>query len=243
LGFKRFAILLLKYGLLVVALGITAVVSALTTMRVVLRSQEVTVPALVGKRVPEAGVLASRQKLSLRVEGRRNDPKVPAEHVVEQDPPSGATLKTQRSIRVWVSLGPRRLEVPAVIGESLRGARLSLEQAGVPVGRVLEARDAAEEGTVLQQHPSPGPTEELAESGAALLVSRGPAREYVMPDLIGRRAGPVMEALKRAGLKVGDVRQRAYPGVEGGIILRQVPASGYRVNPNTAIVLDVSQAQ
>ena len=243
MGLKRFAILLLKYGLLAAGLAVTAVLSALTTMRVVLRTQEVQVPALVGKRVPDAGSLAAQHKLSLRVEGRRNDPKVPVDHVVEQDPAAGATLKTQRSVRIWVSLGPRRLEVPAVAGESLRGGRLALEEAGIPVGRVLEARDPSEEVTILQQHPLPGLTETMAEAGATLLVSTGPGRDYVMPDLIGRPVGPALSLLKRAGLKVSDVRHKPYPGVETGIILRQVPASGYRVNAQTAIALDVSQAQ
>ena len=41
LSVKRFAVLLLKYGLLMLALLVTAVLSAVTTMRVVLTSQEV----------------------------------------------------------------------------------------------------------------------------------------------------------------------------------------------------------
>ena len=76
LSIKRFAIALVKYGLLAVALVVTAGLSALTTMRVVLRTQEVVVPSLVGKPLPEAGALAARRRLVLRVEGRRNDPKL-----------------------------------------------------------------------------------------------------------------------------------------------------------------------
>lgn len=242
LSVKRFAVLLLKYGLLMLALLVTAALSAVTTMRVVLTSQEVVVPSLVGKRVPEAGPLAARHRLLLRVEGRRHDPKVPADRVVAQEPPAGATLKSQRSIRVWVSLGPRRITVPAVVGESVRGGRLSLEQAAVPVGRVVEANDASEEGTILMQHPPPGETETLGQEGASLLVSRGPfGREYLMPDLIGRRAGQALDALRLAGLKVGEVRYRVYPGVPAGVVLRQEPAAGHRVNPRTALALDVSK--
>ncbi|PYQ06442.1 MAG: hypothetical protein DMF82_06265 [Acidobacteria bacterium] len=76
---KSFAVLLLKYGSLVLALLVTAALSAMTTMRVVLRSQDVVVPSLVGRRVPEAGPLAARHRLLLRVEGRRHDPRVPAD--------------------------------------------------------------------------------------------------------------------------------------------------------------------
>ncbi len=89
MAIRRFAILLLKYGLLAVALAITAGLSALTTMRVVLKAQEVSVPSLVGRRVPDAGNLAARHRLLLRIEGKRNDPRVAADLIVEQDPKPG----------------------------------------------------------------------------------------------------------------------------------------------------------
>jgi eukaryotic-like serine/threonine-protein kinase len=243
LSVKRLAIALVKYGLLAVALLVTAGLSAITTMRVVLRAQEVVVPSLVGKPLPEAGTLAARRRLVLRVEGRRNDPKVGRDLIVEQEPAAGAGIKRQRSIRVWVSLGPRRLMVPKVEGESVRSGRLLLDQAQVPVGRVIEVNDAAEEGTILQQHPAMGETDTLAAEGASLLVSRGPGnREFLMPDLIGRPALEVLETMRTAGLKVTEVRYRTYPGVAAGLVLRQAPLSGYRVSPQTAISLDVSQS-
>jgi eukaryotic-like serine/threonine-protein kinase len=186
--------------------------------------------------------VAAQHRLLLRVEGKRNDPKVPAELIVGQEPAPGATLKRQRSIRVWVSLGPQRLRVPSVVGESLRGGRLSLEEAQVPVGRVVEVNDAAAEGTILMQHPPAGETESLSAGGASLLVSRGPGnRDFVMPDLIGRPASDVLDALRLAGLKVGEVRYRNYPGVPAGVILRQVPSAGYRVSAQSAVTLDISK--
>jgi len=243
LSIKRFAIALVKYGLLGVALVVTAGLSALTTMRVVLRQQEVVVPSLVGKALPEAGALAARGRLVLRVEGRRNDPKVGRDLIVEQEPAAGAGIKRQRSVRVWVSLGPRRLQVPTVEGESVRSGRLLLEQAQVPVGRIIEVSDVAEEGTILQQHPGAGETDTLAAEGASLLVSRGPGnRQFVMPDLIGRPALTVLETLRAAGLKVTEVRYRTYPGAAAGLVLRQAPMAGYRVSPQTSISLDVSQS-
>ena len=243
MSIKRFAIALVKYGLLAVALVVTAGLSALTTMRVVLRTQEVVVPSLVGKPLTEAGALVARRRLVLRVEGRRNDPKLGRDLIVEQEPAPGAGIKRQRSIRVWVSLGPRRLTIPKVEGESVRSGRLLLDQAQVPVGRVIEVNDVAEEGTILQQHPPMGETDSLSAEGASLLVSRGPGnREFVMPDLIGRPALTVLETLRAAGLKVTEVRYRPYPGVAAGLVLRQAPLSGYRVSPQTAISLDVSQS-
>jgi len=228
-------------ALLAVALVSTLASSALVTMRVVLASRDVAVPPLAGHAVADAGALAAQRGLSIRIEGRRHDAAVPAEHVVAQEPPPGSTLKAHRAVRVWVSLGPRRANVPAVEGGTVRTGRIALEQAGVSVARVVEIEDRAPEGTVLVQRPPPGEAD-LSAGGASLLVSRGPGgASYLMPDLIGRDASAVLRALQAAGLKVSDVRYRTYPGVEPGIVLRQTPPAGYPVSPRGAVLLDVSK--
>lgn len=243
MSLKRFAVRLLEYGLLALGLVAAAGLSALVTMRAVLLSQEVKVPSLVGRSVPDAGAVAARHRLQVRVEGKRNDPRVPIDSVIAQEPPAGATLKTGRSIRLWLSLGPKRISVPAVEGETLRTGRLTLEQAQVPVGRVVEVADRAPAGTILMQRPAPGEADEVP-GGASLLVSLGQAApEYVMPDLIGRLAAEVVPALQGAGLQVAPVRERSYPGAAPGIVLRQVPPAGYRINALTPLTLDVSRAE
>jgi len=242
LTIRRFATLLLKNGLLAVALLLTAGASALVTMRAVLTSQEVVVPSLLEKRIPEAGALSSRAGLLVRVEGKRNDPRVPPDRIVAQEPQAGARLKAHRSIRVWLSLGPRRQRVPAVEGQSVRTARITLDQVQVAVVRVAGVEDPAEEGTILVQRPAAGDVESIGD-GVSLLVSRGPGgRDYIMPDLIGRKAEDVLDGLRLAGLKVADIRYRIYPGLAPGIVLHQTPAAGHRVSPRSTVSLDVSKA-
>jgi eukaryotic-like serine/threonine-protein kinase len=242
LTIKRVAVLLLKNGLLLLGLAATALTSAALAIWTVRTSRDVVVPSLVAKRVSEAGALTASAGLLVRVEGRRNDPRIPPDRIVAQEPAPGSTLKTRRSIRVWVSLGPKRQKVPAVEGQSVRAARLLFDAAQVPIARVAEIDDSADEGVVLSQRPAPGEVESVGD-GVSLLVSRGPAgRDYVMPDLIGRRADDVVDGLRRAGLKVADVRYRAYPGLASGIVLRQAPLAGHRVSPRSSVSLDISKA-
>jgi serine/threonine-protein kinase len=240
---KRFAVIVLKNTALFVGLLLTAALAAITTMRVVLDSQEVVVPSLLQKRGPEAKAIAMRQGLDLRVEGRRYHATIPAGRILAQEPNAGSRLKSQRSIRVWLSLGPRRLTLPAVEGQTLRTGRLRLEQASIPVGRVVEVDDASPEGTILVQSPPAGEADPDFEA-VSLLVSRGRwGVDYVMPDLIGRKAEDVLDNLNRAGLKVVDVRYRSYPGVAPGIVLKQLPLAGYRVSQQASVSLDVSRAE
>lgn len=225
------------------ALLTTVAISAAFTMRVVLSVRDVAVPALVGRALREAGSQAGRRGLEIRVEGRRHDPDVPADHILAQEPPPGATLKAHRSVRVWVSLGSRRINVPPVEGQSARTARIALEQAGLPVAHVVEVASSAAEGTVLVQRPAAGETDS-ASAEASLLVSRGAGRgSFVMPDLIGRGADNVIAWLNASGFKVTDVRYRSYPGAAPGIVLRQLPPAGHPVNRRTPLSLDVSRAQ
>jgi beta-lactam-binding protein with PASTA domain len=233
----------LRNALLGLGLLATAGMSAVLTMRSVLTAQDVVVPNLVGRNLTESFGLAAEQRLSVKVEGRRHDPQVAAERVAAQEPPGTSLLKTGRTVRVWVSLGPLRIIVPAVEGTSLRSARLTLEQAHVTIGRVVEVEDPAEEGTILVQHPAAGEAGSAVD-GVSLLVSRGPRNaDYLMPDLIGRPAHSVLDRLRAAGLKVAEVRYRTYPGVAPGIVLRQIPAAGHRVSTRGSVSLDISKAE
>ena len=88
-----------KLLLLAGSLVATFFVFAAIAMRVAVRALEVRVPELAGKPVEEARTLASDLGLVVRVdESRRPDPKVPAGHVLGQDPPAGSNARRQRGI-------------------------------------------------------------------------------------------------------------------------------------------------
>jgi beta-lactam-binding protein with PASTA domain len=112
---------------------------------------------------------------------------------------------------------------------------------GVPIRRIIEAPSAVDEDTVLVQVPEAGVVENLAE-GVLLVVARnGSLRDYVMPDLIGKSIGEVSHAFESRGFVPPQVRYKSYPGLTRGTILSQSPLAGYRLNPRTAVVFEVSQ--
>ena len=91
-----------------------------------------------GKTVNEARTVLAEAGLNLRVEeGRRVDPKVPAGQVLAQEPRPGVRTRGERSIKVWISAGPRAMVIPALIGESERTAQLRLQQEGLGTDRSL----------------------------------------------------------------------------------------------------------
>lgn len=229
-----------KLLLLVGGLIATFFVFAAIAMRVAVRALEVRVPELVGQPVEQARAIAVDLGLVVRVdEGRRPDPKIPAGHVVSQDPPAGATARRQRSIRLWVSSGPRIVVAPRLIGESERAAQIRLTQDGVTAATIAEIRDRDyPPGVIIAQDPPP----DTRTSEVRLLVNRGEDRaSYVMPDLIGVNGSRAADLLRSQGFRVSSVSQQSAPGIPPGVVIRQTPAGGYQVHPGDAISLEVSQ--
>ena len=222
------------------ALLATYLLFAAAALRVAVRTREVPVPDLAGRSINDASLLLSDAGLAMRVEDRRRiDPKVPAGHVIAQDPPAGVTLRTARSVRVYVSAGSRSSRLPAVVALSERGASLQLEQNQIHVARVSEIRSSRYPlDTVVAQDPPA----EAASASVALLVNRGErGTRYVMPDLIGLDGERAAELLRSTGFRVSVVGQQPYPGVPAGIVLRQNPQPGFQVAPGEPIALEVSR--
>jgi eukaryotic-like serine/threonine-protein kinase len=229
-----------KLLLLVGSLIATFFIFAAIAMRVAVRALEVRVPDLVGKPIEEARGIATDLGLVVRLdEGRRADAKVPVGHVLSQDPSAGSNARRQRSLRLWVSAGPRVVVAPKLIGESDRAAQIRLTQDGVTAALIAEIRDRDYPPDVVIAQDPPGDTR---TTEVRLLVNRGEDRaSYVMPDLIGVNGQRAADILRAKGFRVSIVAQQSAPGLPAGVVIRQVPAGGYQVHPGDSISLEVSQ--
>ena len=222
------------------ALLLTYLVFAAAAMRMALKTREVVVPDLTAKAVNDASAALAEAGLTLKVEeGRKVDPKVPAGQILAQEPGAGLRTRRQRSVRVWISAGPRSTIVPGLVGESERTAQMRVAQDGFTVGPPAEIRslDYAA-GTVVAQNP---PARTRSDT-ISLLVNRGErGATYVMPDLIGVNGDRAANLLRSRGFRVAVVGDHPYPGVPGGIVLRQSPQAGFQIAPGEPISVEVSR--
>ena len=222
------------------ALLLTYVVFAAAAMRMALRTREVAVPELAGKTVNDASSMLAEAGLTLKVEeGRKVDAKMPAGQILAQDPPAGGSTRRQRSVRVWISAGPRSTIVPSLVGESERTAQMRISQEGFGAGPTAEIRSLDYTvGTVVAQNP---PAKTKSDT-ISLLVNRGErGATYVMPDIIGVNGDRAADVLRTRGFRVSVVGDHPYPGVPGGIVLRQNPQAGFQIAPGEAISIEVSR--
>ena len=229
-----------KLLLLAGALGLTCLIFFGIAMRAALKAREVKVPALVGSTVEEATRSLGGLGLGLKVDDtRRPDEHVPVGHIMQQEPSQGALARQQRTVRVWVSSGPRATVVPQLAAQTERTARIRLEQGGLTIGSISEIRSTAYPAdTVVAQDP---PAATMAP-GVSLLVNRGEeGAAYVMPDVIGVDGNRAADTLRKQGLRVTVVGSQPYPGVPPGIVVRQRPSGGFKVTAADAVSLEVSR--
>jgi len=229
-----------KLLLLVGALLATYVLFAAAAMRVALKAREVQVPDLTNRTANEATSLAADLGLAVRLDDtRRPDPKIPTGRVLAQDPPPGTMTREQRSVRVWLSTGPRASTVPALTGETERSAQMRLSQEGLEEATLSEIRSASfPSDVVVAQDPPPN----TPGSKVSLLVNRAEqATNYVMPDLIGVNGERAATLLRGKGFRVAVVASTPYPGVAAGIVLRQSPQAGFQIAPGEPISIEVSR--
>ena len=229
-----------KFFVLLGALGLTFLVSFGVSMRVALWAREVQVPSLVGRTVNEATAILGDRDLALRVEeNQRADDTIPVGRVMQQEPDQGSTSRRQRTVRVWISSGPRRTIVPPLVGQNERAAQTRLAQDGVAVSSVSEFRSADYPADVVVAQ-DPAATSRAPE--VSILLNRGEmATTFVMPDVIGVDGERAADALRRQGFRVSIVGTQPYPGVPSGTVVRQLPAGGFRVGGSDAISLEVSR--
>jgi beta-lactam-binding protein with PASTA domain len=229
-----------RLSLLVAALAATYGLFAVASMRVALRTREVSVPTLLGLEPAAATSAADSSGLTLKLEENRPfDAKIPAGKIVSQDPAAGSAVRRGRRVRVWISAGSRESLVPQLIGETERTARSRVQQDGLETSGVADIRSADYPAdSVVAQDPAPG----TRNTRVGVLVNRGErASSFVMPDLIGVSGDEAVAVLRAGGLRVTIAAHQSYPGAPPGIILRQSPSAGFEITPDQPISLEVSR--
>jgi beta-lactam-binding protein with PASTA domain len=165
---------------------LVAVLSCLATMRIAIHGREVSVPSFIGMAPAEAQRVASQNGLLFTIDENLYSNDVPSDHIASQSPSPGEHVRRGWRVRVATSLGPHRVVVPNVVGESQRVATMNLHRRGIAIASVAFVPDrAVPAGQVVSQALALAPAEGMPK--IRLVVSSGPERPA--PELGIRRAG------------------------------------------------------
>ncbi|MCX6568243.1 MAG: PASTA domain-containing protein [Candidatus Aminicenantes bacterium] len=218
--------------------------SAVIFSQVLLKSETVTVPDLTGLTIGQARTELAKKDLSVaKNKGTESSDRWEKGLIVRQEPAAGSRIRVTKAVQVTMSSGSEKVTVPDLFGKSLDEALTILQAGGLAKGMLTQVHTPRlPAGRILDQRPAPGAVAER-NFPVGLLLSQGDVDDsFIMPDLlIGLRADRVIKQLNAMGFKVADIRYVYYPGQPAGIILKQEPASGFRVQKRNRISLEVSR--
>jgi eukaryotic-like serine/threonine-protein kinase len=189
---------------------IVALVSAVTAMQFAIHGREVTVPDLREKTPAEARFAAAQNGLEVQIERQYYSPTVPEGKILSQIPGAGTVVRRGWEVRLALSLGPQRVSIPEVVGDSDRAAAINIAQRGLNLGETssVELRGMVP-GQVIAQDPPPNATD-IAAPKISLLIAQDPLPQaFVMPSFVGLRLESATLALKDSGFTIGKITMAA----------------------------------
>ena len=206
-------------------------------------SERATVPPIQGLLVKDATSLLAPLGLQLTISEVRNDPTIPLNQIISQDPIAGTEVRVGSAIQVIVSGGAGNLVVPNVQGQL--GSAAEQLMIAAPYNFVItiteEPSDTVEKGRVIRTEP------EIASqigNGAALtiFVSRGSDKVKV-PRVEGLTEAEAQSTLGVAGLTF-EIRYQNVPADDPNVgkVISQSPRPDESVAPSTKVSLVIGRA-
>ena len=152
---------------------------------------DVVVPNLIGKTFDDAKRIASQQHFTLveSADSAYSDT-MPEDQIYEQNPLAGHTIKADKEVTVFRSLGPRLLTVPPLVGTTQDFAGKALLQANLPLGTITQEFSATvPSGIILSQSP-PGSSKVARNTAVNFVLSKGQQPPETPQNLAGDATGP-----------------------------------------------------
>jgi beta-lactam-binding protein with PASTA domain len=231
-----------KIALLTLLVLNTFIISAFFSHSLVLKGENVSIPDLLGMTLDQAAAELAAKKLFVVQNGVQLHEYLEQGKIIGQDPPANTKMKINETVKVIISAGKEKVSVPRLIGINLQDINNILVENDLRRGRISHVHTPKyAAGKVIAQYPLEN-EEVPIDTRVSLLISQGEKEQkYLMPDLIGKRASVIISSLKRMGFNVGDVRFQLYRGLESGIIIKQTPPQGFRIQKRNLITLEVSK--
>lgn len=197
----------------------------------------VTVPVTAGLEPAAAEQVLTDAGFQV-AQGERNDPEIAAGLVSGTDPAEGAQARRGATVTVLVSLGPRILQVPDVVGDPEAAAREALSDFTVGDEVVKQFSDEIDAGAViglLDAAGAPLPAEYAERGAITLIVSVG-----AVPQVAGMTLADAEAALDAVGLEASQGDPQFSDEVPVDVVI-SAEAQNDPMRPGDSVLLVVSK--
>jgi serine/threonine-protein kinase len=161
--------------------------------------------------------------------------KTPAGFVFKQDPIAGRRLRKGDPVRIWVSTGVPKVDVPDLVGKQSTDAVAALKDAHLKPA-LLQVPSTKPAGEVVAQDPPAG-KKEPEGTVVHFNVSKGPTPVSV-PNVVGQPIASATSTLQALGFKVIPTFVDSTEPANN--VISQTPAAGQSAGKNSVVKLTVS---
>ena len=236
----------------VLVLVVVFMAAALTAMRFAIHGRQTAVPKIVGMTPHDAETALEAHGLVLERTDRFYSAEIPAGRIVSQVPSPGEQVRRGWHVRVAESMGPQRVTIPDLAGDSERSAEINIRRRGLELGTMAVADiPGANPDQIVAQSPPANAMNVSAPKVSVLVAATEDRKSYVMPDLRGRTEDEAVNAIVGAGLKAGNITSQPDAGADNNsavtlpsstrIVTKTIPGPGQRVWEGQAINLEVTR--
>lgn len=208
-------------------------------------SSEIEVPNLVGQPQNVAQTMCEKKQLKMEVESEEASDKE-AGTVIEQKTKAGKKVKKNTVIKVVISSGPEKITIQSVEGMDEDAAKKALIKQGFTSKNITvtsEYSSDVESGKATRTDPAQG-TEVSADSKITLYISKGEKQpdKVSVPSIVGMYVSNAASTLAASNLSDGGASAEEYSDeYDEGMIIRQSPEVGTKVNEGTSVSYVVSK--
>jgi serine/threonine-protein kinase len=226
-------------------LGVFSVItglSAFVTIHYLIKNQpEVIVPDFRGKDIDYCTRQLESISLIPRIKSFEFSQVVPADHIIDQVPMPGETVKKGRDLHLTISRGKKSDSMPFLYGKHIDEAKIEVLKNGLKLNHVSYTHhDKIQKYHVIASSPSQGV---FIKSGTdvSLLVSLGKKpKEYIMPDITGMTIEQAENEIQKRNLVIDKIESVFSPDHRQSVILSQKPEYGVRVKEKQKVSLVIN---
>ena len=200
-------------------------------------TKPVAVPLVEGMRKPLAEKAIRDAGLKPRAINRSHLT-VPVGEVFAQDPDAGERIQKGNAVRIFVSTGKPRVNVPDVLGAREADAIATIRAAGL-IPNPVEIFSDDPQGSVIAQDPKGG-TSIVRGSTVRINISKG-QQTTGLPNVIGLSYDSAADQLRRAGFTPS--RKDVDSSEPKGTVIGMDPSPGSLQPPGTKVTVTVSKGQ
>jgi beta-lactam-binding protein with PASTA domain len=186
------------------------------------------VPSIVGKNINEARRILEAKGFEVEIQDSVYIDTVPKLAVVRQSPEGEATVKINRTIYLTINRSqPPLVEMPNLVGFSIRNAEMYLENLGLHIGDTTFRPDIAKNAVLEQLYNGspikPGTKIYMGSSISFVLGDGIGNTELNVPDLIGKTYAEAKSYLNSLNLNMTIVPDMDVKDTARSFVYRQNP--------------------